>query len=100
MESKNEDNDENSEKNQSNGENKINNVHNDNSIEILEPSNHKSISDRSRVIFGILKLGIWSIGILIASHNIESLQEYWSYVSSAQLPQLCHHSIEKSIIIW
>ncbi len=44
MESKNEDNDENSEKNQSNGENKINNVHNDNSIEILEPSNHKSIS--------------------------------------------------------
>lgn len=46
MELKNEDNDENSEKEQSSDDNKINNntIHHDNSIEILEPSNHKNIS--------------------------------------------------------
>ena len=46
MESKNEENDENSEKEQSSDDNKINNnlIHLDNSIEILESSNHKNIS--------------------------------------------------------
>ncbi|MBQ5944881.1 hypothetical protein IJL65_00260 [bacterium] len=39
-------------------------------------SNHISILDKSIVIFGNLKFGIWIIGSCIASHKNDNLQEY------------------------
>ena len=41
-------------------------------------SKPKSIFVKSIVILGSLKLGIWIIGKLIALHNKDNLQEYWS----------------------
>ena len=63
-------------------------------------SNQRSMLEKSNVISGNLKFGIWIIGSWILSHKKDNLQEYWSYVSLAQLPHLLDQSTEKSIINW